>query len=68
MLGTLSDAEIIELTGKKQRDPQIRELKAMGLRFLVRSNGELVIAKAHVEEMLGVVRSSPAKKEPELRL
>lgn len=68
MLGTLSDAEIIELTGKKQREPQIRELRAMGLRFLERSNGELVISKVHVEERLGVVRSSATPKEPELRL
>lgn len=68
MLGTLSDVEIIELTGKKHREPQMRELKAMGLRFLIRSNGEIVIAKAHVEEMLGVMRSSAARKEPELRL
>lgn len=66
MLGTLSDAEIIELTNRKQRPKQIEALRQMNVRFLVRADGSIAIARAHVEMLLGV--SSGAKREPELRL
>lgn len=66
MLGTLSEAEILSLTNRKRRNKQIEELRAMGVRFLVRSDGSIAIARAHAEFLLGV--SSQPRKEPELRL
>lgn len=66
MIGTLSDAEIIELTNRKQRPKQIEALHKMGVRFLVRADGSIAIARAHVENLLGV--ASKASREPELRL
>lgn len=66
MLGTLSDAEIIELTHKKHRNKQIDELRLMGVRFLVRSDGSIAVARAHVEALMGL--SSKPQREPELRL
>lgn len=66
MIGLLSEPEIIELTGKKKRDAQIKQLRSMRVIFLVRDDGTLAIARAHVENVLGV--SSKAEKEPELIL
>lgn len=66
MLGVITELEIMELTGRKRRDKQIEELHSMGVRFLVRSDGSLVIARAHVESLLGVV-AKPIK-EPQLHL
>lgn len=66
MLGTLSDTEIIELTNRKQRPKQIEALQSMGVRYLVRADGSIAIARAHVEMLLGV--SSKPTREPELRL
>jgi ATP phosphoribosyltransferase regulatory subunit HisZ len=65
MLGTLSDAEIIELTNRRHRPKQIEALRSMGVRFLVRADGTIAVARAHVELLLGV--SSKPVREPQLR-
>jgi hypothetical protein len=68
MLSMLSEAEIWELTGKKKRDGQIMELRAMGIQFLVRSDDSIVVARAHVEHLLGVKRVPETKeREPQVR-
>ncbi|MDB6063327.1 MAG: hypothetical protein JWM78_3430 [Verrucomicrobiaceae bacterium] len=66
MLGILTDPEIQELTRWKRRDKQIIELRKMGVRFLVRSDGSIAVARAHIESLLGV-NSKQVPREPQLR-
>lgn len=42
--------EIQELTGRKRRDAQIRELTHLGVTFDLRSDGSIVVLTAHVEK------------------
>lgn len=70
MLATLTDAEIVELTKRSHRDAQIKQLQAMGIRFLVRTDDTIVIARAHVDALLGVssAAAAPKVREPQVRL
>jgi hypothetical protein len=53
--------EIARLTGKTTRPAQIRELIRRRIRHEVNALGDIVIARAHIEQRLGVER--PALKE-----
>lgn len=64
----LSYTELVELTERKRPKSQAKQLKAMHILYVVRPDGSLAVSKAHVEDRLGVVRSSATPKEPELRL
>lgn len=56
----LDDAEISDLTRIRHRQKirryreQAAALSAMGIHYLVRGDGSLVVSRAHVEKMLGV--------------
>ncbi len=55
----LTGEEIIELTGKKRRGAQMKELNALGITHKVRGNGSLVVLRSHVEnELDGQSRAS----------
>lgn len=41
--------ELRELTGRKRSDAQARELVHLGIPFLKRSDGTLIVFRAHVE-------------------
>ncbi|HEX2531362.1 MAG TPA: DUF4224 domain-containing protein [Burkholderiaceae bacterium] len=51
----LSPEELIELTGKKRSDAQIRALRFMGVEHRVRPDGSLAVLRAHVEKLFGGV-------------
>jgi hypothetical protein len=57
---TLTDAELVELTGKQRPSAQMRALKYMGIDHKQRADGTLVVARAHFELLLGG-GAAPAK-------
>jgi hypothetical protein len=64
----LTYTELVELTDKRRHVSQAKALGEMGILYRLRSDGTVAVAKAHVEQIMGVVRSSAAKREPELHL
>lgn len=61
----LSPEQLIELTGKKQGAAQRRELQHMGIAFLSRTDGSLVVQWRDVETKR---REAPKLREPKLNL
>lgn len=57
----LTDEEIIELTGKRRRDAQVRVLRFLCLEHRVRPDGSLVVLRSHVEQTLNGLPASRAK-------
>ena len=63
---TLTDAELVELTGKRRPSAQIRALRHMGIHHKRRGDGTLVVARAHFELLLGgETPGKPKKIEPD---
>jgi len=50
----LSAEEIERLTGKKRRPAQVRVLRQMGVRHIVRPDGCVLVARAARDKLLGV--------------
>lgn len=50
----LTEAEIIELTGKRRHSAQVRVLRTLGVEHKVRPDGSIVASRAHVDSVLGV--------------
>lgn len=49
----LDHKELIELTGKRYRDAQLKQLRSMGIQHKIRGDGRPVVLKSHVEKILG---------------
>lgn len=49
----LTHAELYELTGRRRRDAQGRQLTRMGIIHKVRADGGIVVLESHVENLLG---------------
>jgi uncharacterized protein DUF4224 len=60
----LTRAELIELTGKKQRNAQLRVLVALGIDYKVRPDGEILVLRSLVEAALGGKRTRTVCVEP----
>jgi hypothetical protein len=56
----LTADELIELTGRRRHDAQALALRSMGIEHRLRPDGTVVVLRAHVEQLLGVV----AAREP----
>ncbi|MFM0210399.1 DUF4224 domain-containing protein [Paraburkholderia sediminicola] len=50
----LSVDELVELTGRRQRESQAQALRMMGIEHKMRADGRLVVSRRHVEQVLGV--------------
>lgn len=48
----LTGDEIIDLTGKKRRSAQMKELNSLGITHKVRGDGSLVVLRSHIENEL----------------
>ncbi|HEX7080367.1 MAG TPA: DUF4224 domain-containing protein [Gammaproteobacteria bacterium] len=53
---TLSDDELVELTGKKRPSAQARALRIMGIDHRIRPDGKVVVLRAQLEQAFGVKR------------
>ncbi|BBU69278.1 DUF4224 domain-containing protein [Fluviibacter phosphoraccumulans] len=59
----LTSDELVELTGRRRSGAQKSALSMMGVNFLIRPDGTLVVSRRNVEELLGV-RPEKVKKKP----
>lgn len=50
----LTPDEIREATGRVQHHAQAKALRALGIVFKIRSDGSLLVLRAHVETQLGL--------------
>jgi hypothetical protein len=50
----LSNDEVFQLTGKRQRGTQAQMLRAMGIEHKIRPDGRVIVLRQHVEQLLGV--------------
>ena len=66
----LSDAEVVELTGKRRRGAQVRALCAMGIEHRPRPDGSVAVARQHYEQVfgIGVSSTSPRKTAPDFSM
>jgi len=64
---TLSPDELARLTGKRRRDAQERVLVLLGIHYLVRPDGKLIVGEEHVKNMLsgGVASATVRTREPD---
>ena len=51
----LTKAEIVEMTGSRQRPKQIKWLRQRGYKYDISLIGNPIVLKAHVEGRLGIV-------------
>jgi hypothetical protein len=58
----LSQAELIELTGRSRRDAQVRVLRFMFIEYRLRPDGSVAVSRSHVERILGGQPSDTLKK------
>jgi hypothetical protein len=56
--------ELVALTGFRRSGAQKRALHMMGIDFLIRPDGTLVVSRRHVEELLGARPEKPKKEPP----
>ncbi len=49
----LKHAEIIQLTGKRYCNAQVRALRSMGINHAVRPDGSVLVLRSHIEALLG---------------
>lgn len=49
----LTSEELVELTGFRRSSSQKNALRMMGVNFLIRPDGSLVVSRRNVEELLG---------------
>lgn len=59
----LTADELVGLTGRLRSSAQKKALHMMGVDFLIRPDGSLVVSRRHVEELLGA-RPEKVKKKP----
>ncbi|MGQ0335723.1 DUF4224 domain-containing protein [Halomonas elongata] len=63
----LTPDELEHLTGRRRGKEQREQLDAMGVRWLVNADGEILVGRRHVEEVLcGTASSDRKKREPNL--
>ena len=67
-LRILNRDEVQEITGKKQRQAQVIQLKIMGIDFKLRPDGLPLVAESVVAEALGVTQKSGRNKAAVLNL
>lgn len=48
----LNQKELVELTGYKRKDAQVRALRFMGIEHLPRPDGTIAVLRAHAEAVL----------------
>jgi hypothetical protein len=62
----LTQKQIAELTGKRQRRVQARVLNGMGIQYKTRADGSLAVLESHIEKVMGgsAQRAHEAKTEP----
>lgn len=63
----LDTDELVELTGKKRCDAQVRALRGMGIEHRIRPNGTVAVSRLHVEQTLGAMIATE-KKPKEFKL
>lgn len=62
----LTEDEIKEMTGRVQRQAQAKMLNSLGITHKIRSDGSVLVLRAHVEKELGgAVGGKNKKKEVE---
>ncbi|WP_420872167.1 DUF4224 domain-containing protein [Achromobacter anxifer] len=65
---TLSQEELIELTGKARKAGQIEALKFLAIPFKIRPDGTPVVLRAAMEAVLGHATKNQGSASPSLRL
>jgi hypothetical protein len=60
----LSKDEIAQLTSRTRRDAQVLQLNYLGVTYRVRTDGSIVVLRAHVERLFGVTPSTEAPRQP----
>lgn len=61
----LDSTEIVELTGRKQKNAQIKALNGLGITHKERYDGSIVVLKEHVSRLFGGNIAAIAKKKNE---
>lgn len=61
----LTRDELIQITGKKHRDAQLRVLVALGIDYKERPDGEILVLRTLVEKALGAKRAAERKRRNE---
>lgn len=49
----LTQKQIAELTGRRQRSVQARVLNSMGIQYKTRADGTLAVLESHIEKVMG---------------
>ncbi|MGJ8619577.1 MAG: DUF4224 domain-containing protein [Methylophilaceae bacterium] len=49
----LTEAQLIELTGKKYAAAQARQLAFMGIQYVKRADGSVAVSTAHIAQKFG---------------
>ena len=62
----LTADEVAELTGRRRRDAQVVQLRALGIAHRQRADGSLVVLRAHVEQVLGAAPAPQRAQNAEL--
>ncbi|GAB1835935.1 DUF4224 domain-containing protein [Achromobacter xylosoxidans] len=65
---TLSQKELLEVTGKARKAGQIAALKHLGIPFKIRPDGSPVVLRAAMEAALGHATKNQGPASPSLRL
>jgi len=62
----LSRDELVELTGRRAKNAQIRALRFMGIEHKIRPDGSVAVLRAHVESVMsgGMLLSQSKEMEP----
>jgi hypothetical protein len=61
----LDAEELIELTGRRRRNSQIRALREMGIEHKIRPDGSVVVLTQHVIEQFGVKTKQESRPRTE---
>lgn len=59
----LTEEEVRSLTNRVQHQAQAKMLRSIGMMFKIRSDGSLLVLRAHVEQELGGAPKAKAKKK-----
>lgn len=59
----LTEDEVRELTQRVQHQAQAKMLRSIGMTFKIRSDGSLLVLRAHVEKELGGAPAAKSKKK-----
>lgn len=62
----LTAYELERLTGRKRSDAQDRALNSMGIDHMRRADGRILVAREHVEHLLGVRQETRKVREREI--